>query len=177
MRAVLLATALTSLAAAPASAVPVGFQFRVALTSGPLAGETLRGTFAVDSGLIGAGDVFDYSAAGLGIDSIDFTIGRVDFARANSDALYLSFHNGHLLDFSLGGLTSGVDQIDSLNDTNADFDVSGAGVNYKLGGSEQFIYSGDTVAFGAVPEPTMIALFGLGLGCLTARRERARRNA
>ncbi len=168
MRAILLASAFVAVAL-PAAAATTSYDFRVVLTSGPLAGRSLHGSFAIDSALVAGSN--DYAnAAGLGIAAIDFTFGGAHFTSANADATFLSFDNGTLIDFALGGLPSGYDLIDS-SDAAADFLVDGFGVGYKLAGDNQFIFGGDTTRFQAtVPEPATLALFGLGFVGLTARR-------
>ena len=134
------------------------------LTSGPLAGRSFHGSF--DVGALPTAGTYDYAnPAGLGI---AVTVPSV--FGSNADATFLSFDNGQLVDFSIGGVASGYDLIDSGNPA-ADFLISSFDAAYKRAGDGQFIYGGDTVRFQAtVPEPGVFALFGLGTVGLVLRR-------
>lgn len=167
MRLIILAAALSALAV-PASAAPVSYDFRVGVTDGPLAGQELTGSFAIDDSYLASDGAFD-DFSGLGIDSIDFSFGGATFSRANADAIFLAVENGRLVDFVLGAAPSGLDLIAS-GDASADFLLDSFGFGYKLAGVDEFIFSGELIRLFQVPAAPSLALFGLSLVALGMRR-------
>ena len=164
MRAVFFAAALSAIALSGTAEAGTSYDFRVNLTSGPLAGRSFHGSF--DVGALPTSGTYDYAnPAGLGI-----TVTVPSVFGWNADATFLSFDHGRLVDFSIGGIASGYDLIATTNPA-ADFLISGIDAAYKRAGDGQFVYGGDTVRFqAAVPEPGVFALFGLGVAGLVGRR-------
>ena len=164
MRAIFFAAALSAIALSGTAEASTSYDFRVNLTSGPLAGRSFYGSF--DVGALPISGTYDYTnPAGLGI-----VVTVPSLLGWNADATFLSFDHGQLVDFSIGGFASGYDLIDAGNPA-TDFLISGIDASYKRAGDGQYIYGGDTVRFQAsVPEPGVFALFGLSVASLVARR-------
>lgn len=161
-----------ALLAVPALAAPVDYTVRVEVDSGPLASQSLRFGFAIDSALLATDATYDDFAGGLAIEAVDVAFDGANFTRANADAIFLAIEDGKLVDFLIGGAPSGFDLI-SAADPAADFDLSPFGFGYKLEGTDDFIYATANVFFARVPEPAGLLLLPV-LALATIKRRRAR---
>ena len=172
MRAACLAVLLAATVAAPAAAAEFGARYL--LTSGPAAGEEVVVRFTVDDALLSS-DFADYfEPNGLGLLELGVEAPGIPgfaFDLSNADAYYLAFQWNQLVDFAIGGAPSGFDEIDALNNADADFIADSFAFGYKLAGEGQFIFEGELIS-AQTPAPAALALFGLGVAALGLARRR-----
>lgn len=163
MRAAVLAILLGAVAL-PAAAAPVTVDLRVRATTGPAAGEVLRGSFSFDDAALIDGEGFDVALTDV---TGDFGVYNDTIAAVGLPFIILK--NRTVVDFIFGGAPSGFDGIDAADATD-DFLVDPAGFAYHLSGGE-FIWSGE-IEYILAPAPAALALFGLGAAALGFRRRR-----
>jgi len=156
-----------------ANAFPITYNFTVIATSGPLSGTVEHGTFSYDSSSIIPGGIND--AAGL-LTSLSFSWNGISYDQTTANTGDLRFDaNGHLTealfgtDCSAGGNCQLVDGNDSW------FGITGSFFTYSvpdgLGGGGSFT----AVAAVSTPEPTTLALLGLGSVLVGIMRHRGAR--
>ena len=156
-----------------ANASQITYNFTATATSGPLSGTVEHGTFSYDSSSIIPGGI--NAAAGL-LTSLSFSWNGISYDQTTANTGDLRFDaNGHLTqalfgtDCSAGGNCQLVDGQDSW------FGLTGGFFTYSvpdgLGGGGSFT----AVLAVPAPEPTTLALLGLGCVLVGAARHRGTR--
>lgn len=170
------ATALGSSFAPVAEATPVNYDFSVLVTSGPLHGATVNGTFSYDDSSIVLNGVNDGTDL---LTALDFTFNNITYDTGAANTGQLTFDGaGNLTSFIFG------------TDCTAGLCKLGTGAGSFLVSSTAFAYFSrrppgagiGTTSYSpaapsvSVPEPGVLGLFGLGallIGLFASARRRA----
>lgn len=175
-----LATALTLAAASlPAAAAPITWDFSVAVSTGPLAGNTYAGYFTYDSSIVVPGGTV--LTTNLFTD-LDFVFGGTTYTEANTQTAGAIFDAAGMLSTVLFGTSCspgtcatfvGVDSFALLWSKG-----SGGFIQYALVGSANTRSPDSVTMTQRVPEPaSLLALAAAGLAGFGGRRLARRRAA
>jgi hypothetical protein len=161
-------------ASAVATATTVTYNFTVATTAGPLAGDTANGSFSFDSSVIPAGGG-EVDSVGL-LTSLTLTWDGITYTAANANTGFLSFNaSGALTDACFGNnsiagtclVNKGTEQwLVDLGDSLFAYSVPQVGVDATAWlGTASF-------SIASTPEPATLALLGAGLAVAGFMRRR-----
>jgi hypothetical protein len=156
-----------------ANASPITYNFTATATSGPLSGTVEHGTFSYDSSSIIPGGI--NAAAGL-LTSLSFSWNGISYDQTTANTGDLHFDAaGHLTQALFGTDCSAAGNCQLVDGDNSWFGITGGFFTYSVpdglgGGSLTAVLAVST------PEPTTLALLGLGsvlVGTLRHRGARA----
>ena len=165
MNKVLLTLVVSVLASAPAQAGVIGFEFRVDIDSGALAGETFTGSFSYDEAEVtGIADEF------VDLSSFDFNFQGLSFG-LNDAVAEAAFFDGDFL-----GLSYSIDfpAPVSFSFTPGFFEIGEAFFAYENPNGDGTGSLAFTPARASVPEPSTLLLLVIGLAALFLTRIRMR---
>jgi hypothetical protein len=170
--------ALTLAVALNANASPITFSFSVTATDGPLDGITENGTFTYDSSSIIPGGVNDN--AGL-LTGLNFTWNGITYNQTTANTGDLSFDSGGDLTRAFFGNNCMASECGAESGTNEWFlsaipgETTPGGFNYATPSTRGF--GTVTTALSPIPEPSTLALVGVGVAglMLVGARLRSRR--
>jgi hypothetical protein len=154
-----------------ARATPVNYAFTVTATSGPLSGTTASGTFSYDTSSIVVGA---NSNTGL-LTALSFTWNGIAYNRTTANTGTLFFDaSGNLISEAIGNNCG--PGFCSINSGQDQWYVANSNFAYStLGAANGYIGTATETLVAATPEPSTMALFGLGLGSFAVARRRKRR--
>jgi hypothetical protein len=178
VRNIALAAVVASFGAAVANAFPITYDFTATGTTGPLAGTVAHGTFSYDSSIVTPGPNI---TPGL-LTALRFSWNGVAYNQTTANTGFLAFDaGGNLVDAIFGTIANcgaGFCVVDPVGANEIAVEVRPghfSTFDYTVPGDTTTVFFGTTTAALAIPapEPTTIAL--LGLGCVlvgVARRGR-----
>ena len=157
----------------PANATLITYNVSVAsITGGPFDGQSLTGSFSFDDSIIPAGGTGDVVFVVLPDLLVQF--GTLTFDETSAGAAALNFLGGTLTSFLIGGNANGPNQ---LGDHIDDFLLSPHVFIYTTSAGDighDTSPGGISFSLAQVPEPGTLALLGVGLLGLLARRGRSK---
>ena len=166
------AFALSLMAVGFANASPITYNFTATATSGPLSGTVEHGTFSYDSSSIVPGGI--NAAVGL-LTSLSFSWNGISYDQTTANTGDLHFDaNGHLTQ-ALFGTDCSAGGCQLVDGNNSWFGITGGFFTYSVPDGVGGGGSLTAVLAVPVPEPTTLALLGLGSVLVGTVRHRSAR--
>lgn len=153
------AIAVAVFVAPAAEATPINYNFKVDVTSGPLAGTTDNGSFSYDSSSVIPGG--NNNPVGL-LTALNFTFNGISYNAGTANTGWLGFGpTGDLTNFIFGTNCAAYSCSVTWGTNQWWASPGSSGFGYSTSTSNQFS-NGNVIYALAVPEPGALGMFGLG---------------